>query len=69
MYIKCDNYYSSMDFYIISVRERYEKALRITKNVFWNNFHDLVLLEIGEIVGCLHYFHEVILDFQRVDIF
>lgn len=69
MYIKCDNYYSSMDFYIISARDRYEKELRITKNVFWNQFHYLVLLKIGEIVGYRHYFCEVILDFQMIDIF
>lgn len=55
--------------YYFSLREIWENIKDNSKDVFWNNFYDLVLLKISEIVRCLLYFCEVILGFQRVNIF
>lgn len=55
--------------YYFSLRELWENIKDNCKDVFWNHFYDLVFLKISERLGCLLYFCEVMLSFQRESIY
>lgn len=68
IHIKCDDFYSLIDFYIISVWERYGKKGN-SEIIPWSHFYDLMLLKVSEIFGRLLYFCKVILGFQRESVY